>query len=679
MKKESNGNSEFFEELTQDLKSKLQELKSPSIEEQASSDTEQIFGSYEEPETEFERALSAEAPDEAIPSEEELGTDGEGEIATHQRESSENLPQNSSDRRGQDGGSGEIREELLKKLEEEEFKPFEMETEITLDDGTKLLFERVISPGKGRAEWEGQLITDSQSRPVQLIELSPTRYKWAELDFVDLEDGLVLKPELKLDLSEKYGKFVLVYPWPRGYRLTDKIRDPNQFWNLDQLEDFLRKVVKKLAPIHREGYVVFLLDEYHLWIDHRGEPVLVGVEQFYTEGVSPYLLPPTFEGYTPPEFLSEGKIGKFSDVFSLAATLFYMITKAQPFNHLHFPNPTIPTPRVFEKEFPIGLDPVILKALAPNYRERYSDIERFFSDFQTAYRDVKERRAIDRKALKFSFGYDIHIGVNKGLRNPVNQDALFWRYDPQSGKGIFLIADGVTHCSYGSGDLASSILVESTKKHWQLLKGDEKFLKTPTTRQQRQKIIQSILDSANSAIADYVNEYYEKVDGYVEDVMGTTCVLAFLDANQLTLANLGDSRAYLKTETYIAQITIDHDYLTAQLQTGCDFQTAYSMKMTNLITKCVGACEKDDNLKVYPQHLQPDFFDINLKGGDSVLMCSDGLSDYIGRGDREVLENIDKVLSTISDPMRACYYLVELANENGGGDNISVILLKVIE
>jgi protein phosphatase len=77
--------------------------------------------------------------------------------------------------------------------------------------------------------------------------------------------------------------------------------------------------------------------------------------------------------------------------------------------------------------------------------------------------------------------------------------------------------------------------------------------------------------------------------------------------------------------------------------------------------------------------LQPDFFDLKLRKDDILLLCSDGLSDYAGNSESESREMIAKILETYNEPISACFWLTVLANQRGGGDNISVIEIKVLD
>ncbi|HAA58780.1 MAG TPA: hypothetical protein DCE42_28720, partial [Myxococcales bacterium] len=419
------------------------------------------------------------------------------------------------------------------------------------------------------------------------------------------------------------------------------------------------------------------LDSRHIWMEDDKDPLLLSVERLYDQD-TPFHRRPVREGFSAPEiFQKHSVLGPYTDIFALGALLHYLISHAPLFNHLDTPAPHIPSPRVYHPDFPVGLDHIIFRACHPDPGRRYQRVSQFIGAFERALRTIEERQETPKQMVQLAVGHDIHIGVSKGNRNPTNQDALFWRYDRERGKGLFVIADGVSHYNYGSGDRASSILIQAARKRWDTLL-DKPIMDQDLSAEQRQKILASIVEAANLAIGREINEQFDRIDGYVEDVMGSTWVAGFLDGNHMTFANLGDSRAYLKHGDAIEQITVDHDYKTVQMQVHLDLRSVATLMGGSLITRCVGAFDKDPDLKLKPRRLDIDFFEMTLIPGDIVLLCSDGLSDYAGNDEEESKLAISKMLDSYPDPRSACFWLVALANQHGGGDNISMIEIKVL-
>jgi len=143
--------------------------------------------------------------------------------------------------------------------------------------------------------------------------------------------------------------------------------------------------------------------------------------------------------------------------------------------------------------------------------------------------------------------------------------------------------------------------------------------------------------------------------------MGTTCVAAILDANTLTLANVGDSRAYLLREGVLRQVTADHSSVWEQVQAGAMTpEEARNSRFRNQITRAVGSSV----------NATPDIYTIELIEGDSVLLCSDGLSSEVAEAE------IARLLAGVEDPQAACENLLDAALTAGGRDNVTMIALR---
>ncbi len=560
--------------------------------------------------------------------------------------------------------------------ESEAFEGSQPESIVQIGAYKYKLSKKAIFKTSDRIVWQGERLGDERSTtPFLIEELSPRRYQVGYKRMPDLPDLRVLRPDV---VQENEDRTFLIFRKPSGHRLKERLQDPSVRWSLDEIQHIIKTIGYTLARIHELGKLFLLLDARHIWMEDDKNPLLLSVERLYTLN-TPYPMRPMRKGFSAPEvFQPEAKLGPYTDVFSLGALLHYLISHAPLFNHLDFAEPDIPSPRVYNPEFPVGLTHVVLRACHPNPAKRYQRISQFLGAFDRAINMIKEREAQPDRLLNLAIAHDIHIGVNKGRRTPVNQDALFWRYDKKRGKGLFIIADGVSHCNYGSGDRASSIVIEAARKRWDTLV-KMPIMDQKMTTEQRRHILSSIVDAANITIGKQINQEFDKIEGYVEDVMGSTWVAGFLDGNKLTIANLGDSRAYLKTDEFIEQISIDHDYKTAQLQMHMDLRSIASLMGGSLITRCVGSFQKTEEQKLNPRELDIDFFELTLLPGDIILLCSDGLSDYAGATEEESLQAISQILEAYPDPLSACFWSIALANQHGGGDNISLIEIKVLE
>ncbi len=167
------------------------------------------------------------------------------------------------------------------------------------------------------------------------------------------------------------------------------------------------------------------------------------------------------------------------------------------------------------------------------------------------------------------------------------------------------------------------------------------------------------VDTANRAI-------YEKAEkDYSLRGMGTTLVSCIIAGDCGHAVNVGDSRLYLISEDGIEQITRDHSYVQRLVDMGVlTAEEAKASTKKNIITRAVGS-EKT---------VEADVFSFKVMPGQKVLLCSDGLTNMVS--DEEIFRITSSVVSG-EDAQAACEKLVELANENGGKDNITAVILAI--
>ena len=230
-----------------------------------------------------------------------------------------------------------------------------------------------------------------------------------------------------------------------------------------------------------------------------------------------------------------------------------------------------------------------------------------------------------------------------GERRRVNQDYVFCSETP-IGKlpNLFVVADGMG--GHNAGDYASRYCVEFFKQRI-----EEHEITSPIA------LIEAAIKETNEALLSKAQEQSE-LEG-----MGTTLVVATIFENEMYVANVGDSRLYVIGKN-MKQVTEDHSLVEVMVKTGeLDRQEARVHPNKNIITRAIGA-----NITV-----EPDFFEVNLEEGDTVLMCSDGLTNMLED------ETIERIIKENDDPATAAETLVKCANKNGGKDNIAIIIIKV--
>lgn len=233
-----------------------------------------------------------------------------------------------------------------------------------------------------------------------------------------------------------------------------------------------------------------------------------------------------------------------------------------------------------------------------------------------------------------------------GSRREVNQDYVYCNDDAVGLlPNLYIVADGMG--GHKAGDFASRFSVTEF----------EKELKEQKAR--------TIIGSLEGAVRQ-VNEKLLKEAATEPDYegMGTTFVAASICNGKLFVLNIGDSRLYLLNEAgTIRQITQDHSLVEEKIMRGeLDRKDAKNHPEKNVITRALGAAEQ----------VVPDFFEVELEAGDYVLLCSDGLTNMVEDSSiKEVVLNQELAIKEKAEK------LVELANENGGRDNISLVVVHI--
>ncbi len=209
---------------------------------------------------------------------------------------------------------------------------------------------------------------------------------------------------------------------------------------------------------------------------------------------------------------------------------------------------------------------------------------------------------------------------------------------------LFVVADGMG--GHDAGEVASRIAVEAVCK--EVCKGAEKKNKPI-------ELIRRAVLQANRAVA---SEGEKKGSN-----MGTTLGVALVAENKAYIANVGDSRVYWIEDGSIKQVTEDHSLVAKLVAAGkLTKDEARRHPKSNLLYRTIGT---DQEVKV-------DTFTVELKKGGSILLCTDGLWGEV----RD--EDIHGVCVTEKDIQAACAKLVQMANRNGGKDNITAVVVRVM-
>jgi protein phosphatase len=276
--------------------------------------------------------------------------------------------------------------------------------------------------------------------------------------------------------------------------------------------------------------------------------------------------------------------------------------------------------------------------------------------------------------------------------------------------GLFIVADGMG--GYHAGEIASQLAVEairdallpllgpastqttiplSAQRSDKHKRGDKSGKQEKTAKDQkndkREAKITRPLDQTDGAQTKQLSEslalehYADRLREAVEEAnaalisyghshpdargLGSTLTAALVIEGTAFIANVGDSRTYLLHDGKLTRITRDHSLVERLVEAGqIEREDVYEHPNRNLVYRSLGAGKADVDVDIFTEQLQV---------GDALLLCSDGLWEMV----RD--PQLESILVEVPDPAEACDLLVERANENGGEDNITAVLVRCEE
>ncbi len=234
-----------------------------------------------------------------------------------------------------------------------------------------------------------------------------------------------------------------------------------------------------------------------------------------------------------------------------------------------------------------------------------------------------------------------------GKRRELNEDSFgICGFEGMSTKGVCVLADGMG--GHNAGEVASSLTVESiiSELSESLGENDDEQIKLN---------IAGAIDYANSRVYEMSLKNSEQAG------MGTTLVVAYVNDSLVRVANIGDSRAYVVSEKEICRITIDHSVVEELIQRGTiTREEARNHPDKNIITRALGT----------DTFVDADFFDYKISEGETVVLCSDGLTEMV------LEDRIKEIINGTKDINEAVQTLIDEANNNGGVDNITAVAIR---
>jgi protein phosphatase len=244
--------------------------------------------------------------------------------------------------------------------------------------------------------------------------------------------------------------------------------------------------------------------------------------------------------------------------------------------------------------------------------------------------------------------------TNVGMVRASNEDSVV----TDASRGLVVLADGMG--GYNAGEVASGMATAAIMAELRNMPDQNVAFEagSDTGLSGAQRLLRDIISKVNTSIHETSQSQPEYWG------MGTTLVVALFHDSKIAVAHIGDSRLYRMRGNELKQITRDHSLVQAQVDSGLlTPEQAEHSTQKNLVLRALGVAAE----------VEPEVHEYDTPPGDLYLLCSDGLSDMVSDW------HIGMALRTFGANLKLCaLQLVQMANDNGGRDNVSVILIRIL-
>lgn len=410
---------------------------------------------------------------------------------------------------------------------------------------------------------------------------------------------------------------------------------------------------------HKNGWVYNGFEPYGIVVDREQHARLIGFDRARQAGTKVDDAPiyPS-RGFTAPElFGADAAYDVRADIYALGAMMQFLLTGesagAADGSGLY------PVATVFP-----NFERLLSRALAEEPSERFQSV----SEFREALRDLN-------LPVVLQSGHFTDVGLQREL----NEDSVLalnltqYYESVQTQIGLYVVSDGMG--GEAAGEVASRVTVRAVAE-WMTEKlisaslkstREEKIAAPTQTGGLRLAVANGHEMATTEMLKQAVISANREVMSYAaanphERGLGATVTVAMVVGEVLTIAHVGDSRCYLLSGDRLEQLTEDHSLVQKMVNTGnLSRSEARSHPYRNVIYRSIGADEQ----------IEIDVIRRKLSSGDTLMLCSDGLNGMLGD------DQIRDILLVNPDPNAAAKELVVAANEAGGEDNTSVIVVRI--
>jgi protein phosphatase len=397
--------------------------------------------------------------------------------------------------------------------------------------------------------------------------------------------------------------------------------------------------------------------------------------------------PRTVPAFTAPE-VARGpslEIGPRTDVYHLALLSYYWLGRYLPHG---FPGKglasfefALPPLRIYAPTLPVGVAGVVMSALTVDPWRRPASPGDFCRELRAAIDAVGARQA-SSAGLSWEIGAHTRTGKAKAALGGVNQDSILVRRFESPDRALLVVADGLSCCDVGSGDVASRLVCQAIDAAIDSGSHAEDFLA---------RVPQACRHGAE-AILDWALVRGERLRLIAaQDLMATTLLAAWLEGDTVILANAGDSRAYLINDQGIEQLTIDADLGCTLLSAGSPPENVIELgPVIRALRSCVGGVlfkSATEELVIDDSRFKLVVGRWKLLPNDTVVICSDGLveegaflepAELLDLVRRHADLPLQDLAIALADAAEARQIVPCEEEPDGLGDNISCCVIRIL-
>jgi serine/threonine protein phosphatase PrpC len=390
--------------------------------------------------------------------------------------------------------------------------------------------------------------------------------------------------------------------------------------------------------------------------------------------------------YAAPEVcrFDAALLGPATDVFHLGMLAYYWLARLLPagflgqgleaFGH------NLPPLRIYAPALLPGIAPVLEKALAAPVGDRFAKPSLFCAALREAV-DRAGQRQMSAVPVSWEVATHTRTGKAKQALQRSNEDAVLALDYEDPSRSLVVVADGITTCDIGNGALASLLTCLALQNTFDATCNAENFAERITGACRR---------GAENLLA-WALEHGQRLQLEAgAELMGTTLTAGWLEGNQLQIANLGDSRAYLIGPDFVEKLTVDGNLGTSLLAAGAAPEHVVELGgMARALRECVGGCDRtpDGQITVVERHNHPALSRWTLLPDEYVILCSDGLIEeglYLEPAQMEQLVRrhadrpVDELANLLADAADDRQRLASPLEPEGMGDNISCVVVRIV-